>query len=105
MTTEEQKKLAEVDFDRMREVIQSTWLPIMRGADTVGETRLSTGDVFRIATALINAGFHLERKATWEHCLSTPGGIHDRYKCTSCGFTTGWTTDFCGGCGAKMLED
>lgn len=41
----------------------------------------------------------------WEHCLSTPGGINDRYKCTSCGFTTGWTTNCCGGCGAKMKVD
>lgn len=61
----EDKAIIEYNFDHMREVIQDTWLPIMDGADTVGETRLGTGDVFRIATALINEGFRLERTGTW----------------------------------------
>ena len=56
------QNIIEYNFDRMREVIQNTWLPIMRGDDTVGETRLGAGDVFRIATALINEGFRLEHK-------------------------------------------
>jgi hypothetical protein len=47
----------------------------------------------------------LPRLAAWEHKTSTPGGIHDTYGCTNCGFTTGWTTDFCGGCGAYMRGD
>ena len=44
----------------------------------------------------------LPRLAVWKHKTSTPGGIRDTYGCTNCGFTTGWTTDFCGGCGAYM---
>lgn len=47
----------------------------------------------------------LPRRAAWDHKTSTPGGIHDKYSCTNCGFTTGWTTDFCGGCGAYMRGD
>ena len=102
MTTEEQKKLTEVDFDRMREVIQSTWLPIMRGADTIGETRLGTRDVFRIATALINAGFHLERKGEWIIGKYS----FDRSVCSVCGATfDGDGGNYCGKCGARMTED
>ena len=59
MTTEE-KKIIEKNFDRMREVIQETKLFINVGDTTVGETYLREGDVFRIATALINASFRLE---------------------------------------------
>lgn len=59
----EEKKLVEYNFDRMREVIQNTWLPIKNDAgDITGETRLGTGDIFRLATALINEGFRLEHK-------------------------------------------
>jgi hypothetical protein len=47
----------------------------------------------------------LSRLAAWEHKTSTPGGIHDTYGCTNCGFTTSRTTDFCGGCGAYMRGD
>ena len=46
-----------------------------------------------------------QKLAAWEHCTYTPGGIHDQYGCTNCGFKTGWTTDFCGGCGAYMRGD
>ena len=41
-------------------------------------------------------------KAAWEYKTSTPGGIRDTYGCTNYGFTTGRTTDFCGGCSAYM---
>ena len=46
-----------------------------------------------------------QKLAAWEHCTYTPGGIHDKYSCTNCGFKTSWTTDFCGGCGAYMRGD
>ena len=103
MTIEEQKKLTEINFDRMREVIQNTWLPIMHGADTVGETRLGTGDVFRIATALINNGFRLERKGTWKTDVY---GYWERSVCSECGAVfEGDGGNYCSKCGAKMTED
>ena len=97
----EDKKIIEDNFDRMREVIQNTWLPIMAGADTVGETRLGTRDVFRLATALINEGFRLERKGEWK----TPyDGFHDMVEivCSNCLRTGAKHFTYCPGCGAKM---
>ena len=61
----EEKKIVENNFDRMREVISDTRLPINVGDTTVGETYLREGDVFRLATALINEGFRLEHTGTW----------------------------------------
>lgn len=43
-------------------------------------------------------------EARWMHHKSTPGGIHDTYKCDNCGFEAGWTTTFCSSCGA-LMED
>ena len=101
MMTDE-KKTIEYNFDRMREVIQNTWLPIMDGADTVGETRLGTGDVFRIATALINEGFRLERRGIWK----TDRYGMDRSVCSECGATfEGDGGNYCSKCGARMRED
>ena len=99
--TEVEKKIIEADFDRMREVIQNTWLPIMDGADTVGETRLGTGDVFRLATALINEGFHLEHKGEW---LTDKYGM-ERSICSICGAVfEGDGGNFCSNCGARITE-
>lgn len=99
----EDKKIIEYNFDRMREVIQNTWLPIMDGADTVGETRLGTRDVFRLATALINEGFRLERTGTWKADVY---GYWERSVCSECGAVyEGDGGNYCSKCGAKMLEN
>ena len=99
----DEKNIIEYNFDHMREVIQHTWLPIMDGADTVGETRLGTGDVFRIATALINAGFRLERKGTWKTGVY---GYWERSVCSECGATfEGDGGNYCSKCGTRMAED
>jgi hypothetical protein len=102
MTTEE-KKIIEDNFDRMREVIQNTWLPIKNGAgDVVGETRLGTSDVFRLATALINEGFRLERKGEW---LTDRYGM-ERSICSLCGTVyEGDGGNYCRNCGARMAEE
>lgn len=101
MTAEENKKIIENDFDRMREVIQNTWLPISVGDTTVGETRLREGDVFRLATALINEGFRLEHKGEW---LVDRFGM-ERSICSICGAVLeGDGGNFCRKCGAKMRE-
>ena len=98
----EEKKVIEYNFDHMREVIQDTWLPIMDGADTVGETRLGTGDVFRIATALINEGFRLERKGEW---LTDKYGM-ERSVCSICGAVyEGDGGNYCRNCGARMTDE
>ena len=112
MTIEEQKKLTEINFDRMREVIQNTWLPIMDGADTVGETRLGTRDVFRLATALINEGFRLERKGEW---IDVPDYSRNGWQisgkpvqpkyCSVCGDVYSKAYNYCPKCGARMQED
>ena len=101
MTTEEQK-LIEKNFDRMREVIRETKLFINVGGTTIGETYLREGDVFRIATALINAGFRLERKGEW----ITGKYSFDRSVCSVCGATfDGDGGNYCSKCGARMTED
>lgn len=125
----DEKKIIENNFDRMREVIQDTWLPIMDGADTVGETRLGTGDVFRLATALINEGFRLEHKGTWtgilprdySHAEGIPSYATPEQRAayadmldhiTHCSVCN-WMFDsrqarhwnYCPGCGARMKED
>ena len=98
----DEKKIIEDNFDRMREAIQNTWLPIMNGADTVGETHLGTGDVFRLATALINEGFRLERKGEW---LTDKYGM-ERSICSICGAVyEGGGGNYCSNCGARMTED
>lgn len=102
MTTEE-KKIIEDNFDRMREVIQNTWLPIKNDAgEVVGETRLGTGDVFRLATALINESFRLERKGEW---LTDRYGM-ERSICSLCGTVyEGDGGNYCRNCGARMTEE
>jgi 5'(3')-deoxyribonucleotidase len=98
MTTEE-KKIIENNFDRMREVIRETKLFINVGDTTVGETYLRDGDVFRIATALINEGFRLERTGEW----LTGKYSFDRSVCSVCGATfDGDGGNYCCSCGAKM---
>lgn len=68
--------------------------------------RRTTGcDKFILINKLVEEGCRIEINAKWQHYLSTPGGIHDKYKCTSCGYITGWTTKFCSECGATMKGD
>ena len=99
----DEKKIIEADFDRMREVIKNTWLPINVGDTTVGETCLREGDVFRLATALINEGFRLERKGTWKTDVY---GYWERSVCSECGATfEGDGGNYCCRCGARMIED
>lgn len=106
MTIEEQKKLTEINFDRMREVIQNTRLPINVGDTTVGETALRDGDIFRLATALINEGFRLERKGEWIERVEKLNWCDDDvevyYECSCCGINNFDTTPYCPVCGAKM---
>ena len=100
--TESEKKIMEDTFDRMREVISNTWLPINVGDTTVGETHLREGDAFRIATALINAGFRLERTGEW---LTDKFGM-ERSICSICGAVfEGDGGNFCRKCGARMQEE
>lgn len=104
----EEKKTVEYNFDRMREVIQDTWLPIKNDAgDVVGETRLGTGDIFRLATALINEGFRLERKGEWIEHIEKPDWLEDDvdvyYVCSCCGTHSSGESPYCPNCGAKML--
>ena len=99
--TAEEKKIIENNFDRMREVIRETKLFINVGNTTVGETYLRDGDVFRIATALINEGFRLEPIGEW---LQTEN--YYAYRCSRCGEITRQPNDnYCSNCGAKMTEE
>ena len=97
----EYKKIIENNFDHMREVISNTRLLINVGDTTVGETTLREGDVFRLATALINEGFRLERKGEW---LTDKYGM-ERSICSICGATfEGDGGNFCRKCGARMED-
>ena len=98
----EEKKIVEYNFDHIREVISNTWLPIKNDAgDVVGETRLGTGDAFRLATALINEGFRLERNGEW---LTDKYGM-ERSICSLCGAVyEGDGGNYCRNCGARMEE-
>ena len=99
--TDVEKKIIENDFDRMREVIKNTWLTIKEADAVVGETRLGTGDIFRLAPAFINEGFRLERKGEW---LTDRFGM-ERSICSICGAVfEGDGGNFCRKCGAKMRE-
>ena len=101
MTTDE-KKIIEDNFDRMREIISNTWLPTKNEyGDVVGETRLGTGDIFRLATALINEGFRLERTGEW---LTDKYGM-ERSICSICGAVfEGDGGNYCSKCGARNIE-
>ena len=100
--TESEKKIIENNFDRMREVISNTRLPINVGDTTVGETTLRERDVFRLATALINEGFRLERKGAW----LTDKYSMERSICSVCGAVfEGDGGNYCSKCGARMTED
>lgn len=98
----EDKKIIEADFDCMREVIRNTKLFINVGDTTIGETYLRDGDVFRIATALINEGFRLERKGEW---LTDKYGM-ERSICSICGAVfEGDGGNYCSKCGARMTKE
>ncbi len=94
-------------IEEMTTVIKNTWLPINRGDTTIGETRLSEYDAFRLANALYDAGHTKQQnKGTWK-LHSTGFGT-----CSVCNFTQASVYDqdtyqrYCGHCGAKMsLED
>ena len=105
----DEKKIIEDNFDRMREVISNTRLPINVGDTTVGETTLREGDVLRLATALINDGFHLERKGEWIERIEKPewleDGVEVYYECSCCGIFNFGQSHYCPGCGAKMRSD
>lgn len=104
--TAEEKKIIENNFDRMREVIRETKLFINVGDTTVGETYLRDGDVFRIATALINEGFRLECKGEWIERIEKPDWLEDDinvyYECSCCDIKNFDTTPYCPCCGATM---
>lgn len=97
---EESKQLA-----HMAELIQHTWLPIYRGQDVVGETRIGPRDSERIARNLINSGFIMQIESSW---------VYDEYKdcfvCCACGESTARISEdsglasFCPNCGAKMFR-
>ena len=110
MTTDE-KKIIENNFDRMREVISNTKLPINAGDITIGETILREGDIFRLATALINEGFRLERKGEWIDVSDCSGNgwqisgkpVQPKY-CSVCGDVYSKAYNYCPKCGARMTE-
>ena len=107
----DEKKIIEANFDRMREVIKNTWLPINVGDTTVGETTLREGDVFRLATALINEGFRLERTGKWIDIPDYSGNgwqiagkpVQPK-SCSACGDVYSKAYTYCPKCGAKMKE-
>ena len=105
----EDKKTIENNFDHMREVIRDTKLFITIGDTTVGETYLRDRDVFRIATALINAGFRLERKGKWIERVEKPEWLEDDvevyYECSCCSIKNFGESPYCPSCGAKMMEE
>ena len=111
----EEKKTIEDNFDRMREVIKNTWLPIKEDDAVVGETRLREGAVFRIATALTNEGFLLERKGKWVYPSYAPnGGSYVMKGCSLCGYKPSYNeelwhenpySNYCPNCGARMMEE
>ena len=93
-------------LEDMTYIIQNTWLPIMRGADTIGETRIGERDASRIANNLIEAGYRKQHEGKWKL------GSYGFGTCSACNFTQASVYDqdtyqrYCGCCGAKMsLED
>ena len=93
-------------LEELTTIIQNTWLPIMRGQDTIGETYLGERDARRIANRLIEAKYVKQREGKWK---LYDGGFGT---CSACNFTQASVWDFdnyqnyCGHCGAKMsLEE
>ena len=110
--TIDEKKAIEDNFDRMREIISNTWLPTKNEyGDVVGETRLGTDDIFRLATALINEGFRLERTGKWIEIPDYSGNgwqiagkpVQPK-SCSACGDVYSKAYTYCPKCGAKMKE-
>ena len=105
----DEKKIIENNFDRMREVISNTKLPINAGDTTIGETILREGAIFRLATALINEGFRLEYKGEWIERIETLTWCDDDvevyYECSCCGIYNFGQSHYCPCCGAKMNKE
>ena len=93
-------------LEEMTSIIQNTWLPIMRGQDTVGETRIGERDAIKIANSLIEANYVKQHEAEWLK------GKYGLYVCSVCDKTcpydaqaddiSYWECKFCPSCGAKM---
>ena len=79
MTTEERKKIIEISFDHLIAVLRNIHLPVEVENPAAGETHLSEGDIFRIATKLISEGFLLKRVSSWEYDDLVEGVV-----CNSC---------------------
>ena len=105
----DEKKVVEYNFDRMREVLSNTKLFIKVGDTTIGETILREGDVFRLATALINEGFRLEHTGEWIEIVEKPSWLEDDvdvyYDCSCCGSHSPGESPYCPNCGAKMRKE
>jgi hypothetical protein len=89
-------------IEEMTELIRNTWLPIMQGDVTVGETHISDYNAIRIAETLYKAGYKKPIEGVWT--LNKDGSG----TCRLCGFTQRavWDYDnyqrYCSVCGALM---
>ena len=72
------------EIDNLSELIQSAYMPIMCGPDTVGEYRISSNVANQLAAHIIANGTIVQRHGHWD--LAEDG---DGIVCSSCG------EDFC----------
>jgi hypothetical protein len=91
-------------IEEMTYIIQNTWLPIMRGQDTVGETHIGERDAIRIATKLIEANYVKQQEGGWV-LEREPNGKPYFFHCSICDKETKVGTAFCPNCGAKMTKE
>lgn len=94
-------------LEEMASIIKNTWLPIMQGADTVGETRIGERDAIRIANRLTEANYVKQVEAEWcpytEYYADDYSECNTRkvFACSRCGRLEKYKEPYCN-CGAKM---
>lgn len=95
-------------IEELAQVIQSTYLPIMRGDAVVGERRIYPNDAFRLAETLYEAGYKktTNKQATWrletdEEC---PNPMFKLVICSNCKESANNTYKFCPHCGYEMTR-
>lgn len=91
------------EIDNLSELIQNTYLPIMRGEVTVGEYYINSDVANQLAAHLITNDVAIQKHGAWISFLDGDHIMPERYyRCSCCKSIERRNLPYCPWCGAKM---